>query len=392
MRLISYLDKEADIKVFSQSGISELILSCKDLSRTGHLDVSELQHLAEKCTKAKIKPILEWDILMTEEMFQDVIPIFENLDLSLFGSVRLQDPGAVEYVMRNYPQLPIQLLLESGNHNLLAIESWVKILGEQLERLVLSIQLTHRKLAEYASKVRVPIEVLGLGRILLFYSPRKLLSHQAEIHNMDLASEFKTALASSEEGRHKKFRVIENRQGTFLFHSKNHCLLDKVPDLDAIGIDSLRIELRFDGDLSFLELISQLVFNPEADQFTLFKETYPVALMKSFYRSNKTDAAFSRLKNREFSRLDDTYLGEVVESKRGSATIIVIKHPNRVLTEGQSIEILSSLGKKTLVRAYDMKNSNLESIQVASQDQIVILPYIKSAAAKSRVTIPSAPC
>lgn len=385
MRLISYLDNEADIKVFSRSGVSELILSCRELSRTGQLDVSQLSGLAEKCRKAEIKPVLEWDILMTEESFQKVIPIFENLDLSLFSSVRLQDPGAIQYILRMHPRLPVQLVLESGNHNLSAIDSWVKIMGSQLERLVLSIQLTHKKLGEYADKVNVPIEVLGLGRILLFYSPRKLLSHQAENHNMDLSSEFKAALASSEEGRHKNFRAIENRHGTFLFHSKNHCLLDKVSDLDRIGIYSMRIDLRFDGDLSLLDMITKLVFDQEVDRFEIFKESYPVPLMKSFYRSNKTDAAFSRLKNIEFSRLDDTYLGEVVETKRDAATVIMIKHPSRFLSEGQSIEIVNSLGKKTQVRAYDMKNSRLEPIKKASQDQIVVLPYIKSAAAKSRV-------
>ncbi len=385
MRFLSYLERETDIDAFSRSGVSELILSCKHLSRLGQLDVSQLESLAEKCSQVHIKPVLEWDILMTEERFQKLIPVVEKLDLSLFSSVRLQDPGAVQYVMRKHSDVPVQLVLESGNHNLLAIESWVKILGSQLQRLVLSIQLTRKKLREYASKVGAPIEVLGLGRILLFYSPRLLLSHQAEVHHLDLPSEFKTALASSEERRHKNFRALENRHGTFLFHSKNHCLLDKVSELDDMGIDFLRIDLRFDGDLSLLDQISNLVLTPQADQFGLFKESYAVPLMKSFYRSNKTDAAFSRLKNCEFNRLDESYLGEVVETRRDLATVIVIKHPKRVLAEGQTIEIVNSLGKRTQVRVYGMKNSRLESIQTACGGQITILPYIKSAAAKSRI-------
>lgn len=385
MRLISYLENKDDIGKFSQADVSELILSSNCLSRMGRLETCELESLAKLCRKADIRPVLDWDSLMTEEVFAETLSVINSLDLSLFAAIRLQDPGAVQYILSHHPQMPIQLILESGNHNLPGILSWVEILGEQLDRLVLSIQLTGDKLREYVGKVKAPIEILGLGRILLFHSPRKLLSYQAAIHELDIQTEFKSALASSEEGRHKGFRVVENSQGTLLFHPKNYCLLDKFSELADMGIDALRLDLRFDGDLSLLEPIADLTHNPGGSQFKIFKDKYPVPVTRSFYRSNKTDAIFPKLKNTGHSRLDDRYLGEVIEAKRDSATIIMIKHPERTLEQGQSIEIVNSLGKSTTIRVHGMRNAMLESIHSASQDQIVILPYIKSAPARSRI-------
>ena len=102
-------------------------------------------------------------------------------------------------------------------------------MGDQCERLVLSNELSKEKLLEYAHLLNTPIEVLVFGRILLFYSPRLLLSplEKTELENNHSIEAFGT----SEESPHSGFPLIENSHGTFMFNVKDLYLLDHLEEL-----------------------------------------------------------------------------------------------------------------------------------------------------------------
>jgi U32 family peptidase len=113
---------------------------------------------------------------MTSKAFERALENLSKVSLSNFQSIRVQDPGALYYLMEKFPEIKIQLNLETGNHNLRAIRGWVDLVGERLEKIILSSELNREKLGEYINAFKshdFTFELLGLGKILLFYTPWK---------------------------------------------------------------------------------------------------------------------------------------------------------------------------------------------------------------------------
>ena len=94
----TYLESEDQILPFKKAGFKEVILEPRELSRMGRLKLDELIRLARIAVKSGLSPILSWDILMTENIFQKVELYLKDVPLEIFSAIRVQDPGAVEFL------------------------------------------------------------------------------------------------------------------------------------------------------------------------------------------------------------------------------------------------------------------------------------------------------
>ena len=229
MKLTSYYNPIVTLEDYIGAGIDELLLSCKELSRFGPLGIGNLDTYSKKIKQHGIKIVLDWDILMTGDAFDKALENFLKLKLETYDSIRVQDPGALNYLLENYPEIKIQWNIETGNHNLKAIEGWVNFIGPNLEKIILSSELNREKIrsyTEYFKKTPIRFEILGAGKILLFYTPRTLLSNQHKTYEDHII-----AIGKSEETPHKGFKILENRHGTFMFNPKDLFLLEYMEEI-----------------------------------------------------------------------------------------------------------------------------------------------------------------
>ena len=271
------------------------------------------------------------------------------------------------------------MILENGNHNLAAIKNWAVLGGQNLERIILSIELPKEILKTYIdelSKLKISSELMGLGPILLFYSPRSLLNPLLR-DKKDKVS----ALVSSAESPHKGFKVVENAHGTFMYNTRDHFILDEIESLKEMGLPYLRVEV----DPSLLNDISSLIDSFTQEKVDLIKEKYPNKLMKGFFLVNKTDVLFSKLKNYRIARLDENYLGEVVDVHKKKMMGILLKNPKLDLQVNDSIEIKTPEGKSKNLKVLDLKNSCLEKIEKGQSGSIVFVPHLGGVSVRSAI-------
>jgi putative protease len=377
MNLTGFAQNSHDLSLLKSSGITEVILGMREFSRFGKLDGPTFVRLAGDATRLGMRVIFDWDILMTEETFQKTIteiPVW----IELADAIRVQDPGAFQWSLNN-TALPIHFIAESGNHNLEALRGWCEAGGNRMERMILSIELSRDSIREYCEKLPVPCELLGLGRILLFYSPRSLL---APLNPERIAlNEDIEALGESEESPHKGFPVLENRHGTFMFHIKEFCLIDYASDLEGLGLSWLRIDQRF----------TERNFTPEAVKvvkreamFENFKSEYPQDLMRGFYHVNKSDVLFPKLKNMRLQNRQGDFLGEVLEAEKGSHLAILIKNP-RGIKLGDKFTIVHPKGEIFEGEVRSLRNVNLEEVSEVVQDDLALIPYMNGVWVKSQL-------
>ena len=119
MKSIFYYTDDLDLSLFKKN--TEFIVEHVELSRFGKLTTKEVNHAAARLKEHGFKISLEWDILMSETVFNQKVHTLEQIDLILFDSIRAQDPGAIEYVVDKL-ECHISLILETGNHNLIGIK------------------------------------------------------------------------------------------------------------------------------------------------------------------------------------------------------------------------------------------------------------------------------
>ncbi len=357
MQLIIYCETRKDLEKALDCSISEVILGHKAFSRFGRLGNEEFSQMSQYAKELGLRIIFEWDILMTEKDFLRAVQALKHIDISLIDCWRVQDPGALEYVMNHFAH-PVQYICETGNHNLSALQMWKELVGKRLDRLILSVELPKAKLKEYREKLNIPLEILGFGPILLFYTPRSLLTPLID----KKSDEFIEAVGTSEESPHKGFPLIQNSHGTFMFHIKEQCLLDLCHELRLIKLDYLRIDLR-QSSMSYLSSIAQLSLNFNERKFEEFKCEYPKSVMKGYFRVNKSDVLFPKLKNYRLRARDNSYVGEVIEVQKDKHLVISIKNKNFSLKNGDTLIIHNTEGKSKTLTVKSLKNSRYQEVE-----------------------------
>lgn len=368
MKYISFAGTLHDLNVLKNQNHDEVILGHRDFSRFGKLDDESFKVLSERAHEFGMKVVFEWDILMTENTFCELSNRINNL-LKDSDIIRVQDPGALEWVLKN-SNLPIQFVAENANRNFLALQGWCDYIGDRLNRLVLSIELSRDTLKEFLAKLTVPCELLGLGRILLFYTPRNLLSPLEGTEKFEFNQEL-SALGESEESPHKGFPIVENKHGTFMFHIKEFCLLEFRDELEQMGLSHFRIDLRWE-DITLINDLDKL------------KEIYPQDLMRGFFLVNKTDVLFPKLKNSRLQKREGNYLGEVVEAEKSKHLAILVKHPEGIRPE-MEIKILHPKGEEFFVKIHWLKDSSLNEVEHIGQNRLALIPFVGGVWVKSQI-------
>ncbi|MCO4754640.1 MAG: U32 family peptidase [Bacteriovoracaceae bacterium] len=381
MLVVTYVQNMRELGLAKEAGVEEVIISVQGPSRFGLLDSDGASQLAKEAKALGMKTVLELDALLTEEELSEVK--LSELALEDFDCLRVQDPGLLELVMSNTDK-KIQLILEGGNHNLLGLQGWKEYLGTRLDRLVLSIELPKNKLREYKEALGVAVEFLVLGRILLFYTPRNLLSAMLPEDDELRAKPQITAVGESEESPHKGFPVLENKRGTFMFHIKHQYLLEHLDELEFL--DAARVDLRFDSDFELIKDI-QKVFKGELGGKE-FKAAYPFDVIKGFYQVNKSDVLFKKLKNNRIQRKDENYVGEVLEIQKGSHQAIRLKG-RAPIKKGMELLFITPEGKEKYAPVVELKNTKLEDIEQSSDEGLVLMNYLSGVWVKSQVYIKS---
>ncbi len=316
MDFTTYVASQADLQRASQAlNLSEVLIEPTLLARQGRLTQDQAQTLAREAKQLNLRSVLVWDILMPERVLQGVGDRLLSWNLSDFAAIRVCDVGVGQWLQTHLPQMPLQLIVDQGNHNLRGLQGWCEVFQSTLERLILSIELPETKLIEYAQALPVACEVLGVGQILLFYSPRSLLANHVSPEDEETGF-IRTSLQTEEHGD-RQFPTLETLHGTMMFLDKDQFILDQLEKLDASGFHTVCLDLRHLGNDGHVALaVDQICDQIEHDPVAL-KQSWPRLARSPFFRANRTTTLFPRLKSKLLPLRDETCLAQCIGSQKG---------------------------------------------------------------------------
>ena len=159
----------------------------------------------------------------------------------------ISDPGLFSVVKRVWPEVEIHVSTQANNTNYETFLFWHRL---GAKRVVAARELSLSEIRGIREKIPddMEIECFIHGSMCISYSGRCLLSNyftgrDANQGNCTHPCRWKYAVV--EESRPGQYLPIEeNDRGTFLFNSRDLCMIEYIPDLVKAGIDSFKIEGR----------------------------------------------------------------------------------------------------------------------------------------------------
>ncbi|MGL5271473.1 MAG: peptidase U32 family protein, partial [Selenomonadaceae bacterium] len=158
-------------------------------------------------------------------------------------AVLVADLGVFMMVRRLLPQMEIHISTQANNTNWETVNAW-KDLGAS--RVVLAREMSLQEIRKIREHCPVELEMFVHGAMCISYSGRCLMSNYftgRDANRGSCAQPCRWKYALVEEKRPGQyFPVEEDERGSYIFNSKDMCLLEHIDQVIASGVDSLKIE------------------------------------------------------------------------------------------------------------------------------------------------------
>jgi U32 family peptidase len=158
------------------------------------------------------------------------------------------DPGVIDLIREVTPKRTIHLSTQANTTNWAAARFWQR---QGISRINLAREMPLEEIHEVNQRVSMETEIFVHGALCISQSGRCLLSSVMTGRNAnkgECTHPCRWNYAIVEESRPGEyFPVQEDDRGSFIFNSRDLCLLPYLPELIATGVSSLKIEGRMKG-------------------------------------------------------------------------------------------------------------------------------------------------
>lgn len=157
----------------------------------------------------------------------------------------IADPGVLNVARETLPDIPLHLSTQANVTNTASAVFWAQ---QGVRRLNLARELGLEEIRQIRAATAAELEIFVHGALCISYSGRCMLSNYftgRDANRGDCAHPCRYAYHLVEEKRPGQYFPVEaDERGTYIFNSRDLCLLNRLPELVGAGVDSLKIEGR----------------------------------------------------------------------------------------------------------------------------------------------------
>ena len=303
-----------------------------------------------------------------------LVTYLKELERINVDGVIVADPGVFSIVKETVPNMEVHISTQANTTNYQTAKFW-KNLGAT--RVVMAREMSFKEIKALADNVSdIEIEAFVHGAMCMAYSGRCLLSNyftNRDANRGACAQSCRWKYKIVEETRPGEYYPIEeDERGTYIFNSKDLCMIEYIPELIQAGVYSFKIEGRvktsyYVGSVikAYREAIDDYLKDPSL--YESKKAYYLEEVKKSSYRGYTTGFFFDKPKedgqvytSNSYVRTYD-FIGLVKEYDNQSG-FAIIEQRNKFVV-GEEIEFLTTKGKnfsQKVIEMYDMEGNKLE--------------------------------
>ncbi len=261
------------------------------------------------------------------------------------------DGGVMEVLKEYAPDVEIHVSTQANTVSYHATNFWHK---NGAKRVILGRELNKEQIREIMEKKNpeVDVEMFVHGAICFGYSGRCFLSdflasRSANLGDCAQSCRWAYNVYVEEHNNPGNLMPVEHDDnGTYIFSSKDMCLIKEIPEIIELGVNSLKIEGRLKTEYylasvvnSYRNAIDDYLKNPENYDYTKYLkelEKTKTRGLTTFYFNDRNNKDFQEYEGKQYNP-DYEFGGKVLENKEGKKYLIEIRNK---LTVGDSMEIL----------------------------------------------------
>ena len=302
-------------------------------------------------------------------------------------AVILSDLGMFAVTRELAPDLDIHVSTQANNVNYRSAAQWYTM---GAKRVILAREMSLAEIREIRERTQPNLELEAFvhGAMCISYSGRCLLSNYMagrDSNQGNCAHPCRWKYYLMEENRPGEYMpVYENERGTFIYNSKDLCMIEHVPELIGAGLTSFKIEGRVKSEFyvatvvgAYRRAIDACFADPAHYQAD---PAWMEELKKVSHRGYTTGFYFGRPGAAEQNYASSAYIreydmiGVVIDynEKTGMAKIV---QKNRFFV-GDTVEFLRPVGKFYTQKIREMTDENGVSLTVANRPQSIV--YVKT--------------
>ncbi len=350
----------------------------------GNFTTEEIKSACEKAHSLGKKVYVTVNILARDYDFANLKEYLESLQDAKVDALIVSDLGIISYIRKNFPTLDVHVSTQANVTNLATAE-FLAELG--VKRIVLARELNLKQIAHIAKALegRVEIECFVHGAMCMAYSGRCLLSNcltGREANRGECVQACRWKYVVKEVRREGDMPIEEDENGTYIFNSKDLCLIRHLKELKEAGIASLKIEGRMKS--AYYVACVTNAYRKALDMLpNEAGEEFVKELEKTSHRRFTTGFYFDE-EDRQYRESSSPYQTHefvgVIESMEGARTLI---QQRNFLAEGDEVEVLSpnsNVHNKTfkITGLTDVEGNPIEKANVAEMKFYADIPFALS--------------
>ena len=333
-----------------------------------------------------VKVYVTANILAHNDDLADARTYFEelkNMKPDAPDALIISDPGMFAIAKEVWPEVEIHVSTQANNTNYGTYLFWWQ---QGAKRVVSARELSLAEIKTIRDQIPEEMEIESFvhGAMCISYSGRCLLSNYftgRDANQGACTHPCRWKYAVVEETRPGEYMpVYENERGTYIFNSKDLCMIEYIPELVEAGIDSLKIEGRMKTALyvatvarTYRKAIDDYFESPEKYRENM--DWYRAEISKCTYRQFTTGFYFGKPDENTQIYDSNTYVNEyiylgIIEDVNEKGQVR-IEQRNKFCV-GDSIEIMKPDGSNVPVKVEAMYTGDGESVESAPHPKQVL--------------------
>ena len=351
-------------------------------AKAHNFSLEDMKEGVEFAHSRGVKVYVTANILAHNDDLEGVEQYFEELKSVKPDALIISDPGVFAIAKRVLPEMELHVSTQANNTNYGTYLFWYQ---QGAKRVVSARELSLKEIREIRARIPEDMEIESFmhGAMCISYSGRCLLSNfftGRDANQGACTHPCRWKYSIVEETRPGEYMpVYENERGTYIFNSKDLCMIEHIPELIDAGIDSFKIEGRMKTALyvatvarTYRKAIDDYFADPELYEKNM--DWYKAEISKCTYRQFTTGFYFGKPDENTQIYDNNTYVNEyiylgIVEAVKDS--LCRIEQRNKFCV-GDSIEIMKPDGTNVPVTVEAMYTEEGESVDSAPHPKQVL--------------------
>lgn len=289
--------------------------------------------------------IYAWD-----ENYEEIKKQARMLEKLNVDGIIVADGGIVELLKNEAPSIPIHISTQANTVSYHSANFWYK---NGAKRVILGRELNKKQIKDVIDNTPMGLEteIFVHGAICFGYSGRCFLSdflagRSANLGDCAQSCRWAYNLYVEEKNNPGNLMPVEDDdKGTYIFSSKDMCLIKEIPEIIDMGVDSLKIEGRLKTEYylavvinTYRKAIDDYIKNPDSYDFTKYLkelEKTKTRGLTTFYFNDRSNKDFQEYEGKQYNA-NYEFGGKVLKTNKDK-TLIEIKNRLQV---GDYLEII----------------------------------------------------